>query len=269
MTEKPPRASELRARLEGNRGPFGEETLRALKALEQLENAEDRARDYLASEPNCRAFFGIGGIRAATGTSLDLDELFMAHLAPVPHPPGIVHISIAADPKQTDYLAAAHLAEFISCELSLTPHSELSEEQVQEANGLVPDIVWTLVALLKIQGHDSLFCPAFANRSWNVIPAAPKESVRFKSVDRVPFFVSAPREITPTEFQWAIGSCLRTMELRHSRRFGLALNTAYTWNHVDGLRACMGNLWVGLEALFGTRDDLKKTKGTHVGTRIS
>ena len=40
-----------------------------------------------------------------------------------------------------------------------------------------------------------------------------------------------------------------------SRRFGLAFNAAYTWNHTIDSRLAVANIWSALEALFGIQTD--------------
>lgn len=53
------------------------------------------------------------------------------------------------------------------------------------------------------------------------------------------------------------------MRLRNkdiSRRFGLAFDLLYSWNHTDNLRIALANIWCGLEALFGRQDDKPVTK---------
>jgi hypothetical protein len=128
------------------------------------------------------------------------------------------------------------------------------------------NLAWHTAALLRLRGHHLLSCPASSTVSWDTVAAIDNQSVHFRVLDDVPRQVALNvREstVTAADLTWVRDNWDRALRLRDassSRRFGLAFNIAYTWNHTQEARIAIGNLWCGLDALFGLQTDRPVTQ---------
>lgn len=211
----------------------------------------------LESEPVAGFYVAVAGVEAPDNT-VTLESLGVITANPVPEPPGVIHIVRAAKLNRLDYLAVARCSQYVRGQISFDLPPQLDRQWL--------DLSWHYLALLKLRGNINLRCPAVATKSWNVISAFSDNSVGFRLLDEFMgiSLMHSSKAITQDDLQWAANNYKTALELRnheHSRRFGLAFNVYYTWNHSPDPRACFGNLWVGLEALFGDRADARRAKG--------
>lgn len=225
--------------------------------LQPLQQAEERARRYLNSEPAADRFFAVTGV-SIEDTTVTVDSAINIRASSVTAPPGVIHICRAAQLNKLDYLGVARCAQAVRGQLAFTFPDALRANWLEHA--------WHFIALVKLRATSSLRCPAVATRSWNTIPAISDNSVEFNLLDDVSgiHLKTAPISITADDLGWAAAHYSGAYQLRdhsESRRFGLAFHLAYTWNYSRDIRTCLGNLWMGLEALFGDRTDMKKSKG--------
>lgn len=222
----------------------------AIKAhLHPLQAAADRARELSTEVPSGSHFVGI------CGTTIDPDLFSVVNdvvlVRGVTNPPGVIHIARAADLSKTDYLAVSRYSSSIRAEIVIL-----------QANAGEPEfsleMAWHTAALMKLTGQATLFCPASANCSWDTISAAADNSVHFRLLDDVPRQLAPrnrPSPVSRTDLEWVSDNWVAALDLRASRRFGLAFNMSYTWNHTFDKRIAVANLWCALEALFGDRND--------------
>jgi hypothetical protein len=237
------------------------------RLLQWSAEREQRARELQESVPNAAFYFGLTGCRFDDPESEIVEK--GAVLRRVVNPPGLVHVTRAADPSESDYLAVSRYSLAITAEIAVGVDSlETIDEE------LALDLAWHAVALLKLGGAWSLSCPSSATVSWDTVSAVATPSVRFRVLDDVPRQIAAdidgPRTISAHEVAWVRGNYLEALKLRGtrvSRRFGLALSLSYTWNHTTDLRIAIASVWAGLEALFGDQRDRRVTDA--LASRIS
>lgn len=214
--------------------------------------SEKKSIDLRASLPKGQLFIGMIGF-----PSLGKDFSFLdgvALLRPVANPPGIIHIARAADLKKSDYLGVGRFSHLISNELVLG-----SLDQRKEV-WLLLEIAWQLAVLLKLLGPPSLLAPVYSTQSWDAICAIKDNSVAFGLLDdqvrRLSGFVD--RAVTPSDLEWVRKHWEISLEMRNAnagKRFSLALACVNTWNHTVDPRVGIANLWIGLDALFGSKTD--------------
>lgn len=119
---------------------------------------------------------------------------------------------------------------------------------------------------MKLQGFDSLSCPASSSISWDTVAAIKDQSITFRLLDDVSRWIladGANGEISHQQLLWVATHYEQAFQLRDhssSRRFGLAFNIAYTWNHTTDGRAALANVWSALEAMFGDKMDSGVTR---------
>ena len=228
--------------------------------LHPLLEREKRAREIRQLVPPSRFFMGLTGI-AYRGEPFDILPGFLT-LRSVTNPPGMVHVCRAADLHRTDYLAIARYSLGVSAELAVGN----SDCEGHSEPDFLHNIAWHTAALLKLRGHDLLSCPASSTASWDTVAAIDNQSVHFRVLDDVPRQVAlivGESTVTTADLTWVRDnwdSALRLRDASSSRRFGLAFNIAYTWNHTQEVRIAIGNLWCGLDALFGLQTDRPVTQ---------
>lgn len=225
------------------------------KALQaRFEAVERKARNLKSIVPAAHIYIALCGVRTRFRAK-PIFELW-ATIRRVTNPPGLIHVCCAAKQARHEYLAVGRFAPTVRAELAYG--SELLKESNDKP--FLLRLAWHAAALLKLRGHPGLICPAVASASWDCI-AAHTGDVDFGMLDDVPrriLLSSAPTTITADDVDWLRKNSDAAMALRnheHSRRFGLAFSIAYTWNHTDDLRVGLANLWFGLDALFGKRNN--------------
>jgi hypothetical protein len=224
--------------------------------LSWFTKAEAKSTELMASVPNAAVYVGM------TGCELDLDTFDVVDglgiVRQVTNAPGIVHVCRAADLSKTDYLAVARYSNSISSELAFGLNGK------QEFAFLL-DVAWHTAAMLKLRGHTTLCCPSYATRSWDILCAISDNTVGFGILDDVPRQIRGNRDakIGARDLEWVRQHWSDALDLRCtdvSRRFGLAFNLSYTWNHTTDFRIGLFNLWGGLEALFADKTDRPVTR---------
>jgi hypothetical protein len=245
---------------------LSEEALNRIKArthpvLESIQRAEELMRLV----PKASAFFAICGTNIGFD-SMELRDGFLS-IRKVTNPPGVVRVARAANLERSDYLGVSRYSLGVRAEIVV------GDEESEEDEEFLSNIAWHTAALLKLRGHATLFCPASSTASWDTLGAVSDNSVNFRMLDDVPRQIrlsTAAIPISPEDVKWVDSNFDAAMELRdaeNSRRFGLAFNMMYVWNHTSDLRIAMANIWVGLEALFGNRNDRPATEA--LAQRIS
>jgi hypothetical protein len=233
---------------------------RLRELVQPLLDREATARLLAEQVPPGVVFVGLSGIDLVDPTYTILPELLV--LRRVTNAPGITHVYTAAAPSRIDHLGVGRYSAGITAEL-IAGNPASGAEEID--SGFLHDIAWHAIALLKLRGAQDILAPVSANSSWDTI-AARKGDVVFSLLDDVPRRVRSinrPRSITQSDVDWVAEhyeAAFRLRSVEHSRRFGLAFNVSYTWNHTSDLRLALANLWVGIEALFGSRTDRPVTK---------
>ncbi|HVP42644.1 MAG TPA: hypothetical protein VMS96_04395 [Terriglobales bacterium] len=235
----------------------GEQRIREIKErMSWFEKAEAKSLALLPTIPATAVYVGL------TGCELDVDCFDVLHgiavIRRVTNAPGIVHVCRAADLKRTDYLSVARYSSAISSELAFGLDGTDDIRPLLES-------AWHTAAMIKLRGHTTLCCPSFATRSWDALCAISDNSVTFGILDDVPRQIRGNREakISVGDLEWVRKYWDAALDLRRtdvSRRFGLALNLSYTWNHTSDFRVGLFNLWGGLEALFADKTDRPVTR---------
>jgi len=235
------------------------EKLDEIKAyLQPLVDREERAVELQQDVPDAVLFVGLSGVKYSVAPYEVLPGLLTVR--PVTNPPGLVHVCRAAKPHPTDYLAVARYSHTVMAEIATGNASSPASANERLLHGMA----WHMAALLKLQGHQTLICPGSATVSWDTIAAVADRSIPFRILDEVPrqILVDHLVPITTDQLTWVREHFERAFRLRdasNSRRFGLAFNIAYTWNHTTDPRCAMANVWSGLEALFGIQTDRPAT----------
>lgn len=234
---------------------------RFLALAKPLELAEARAKALQQQIADAQLFVGLKGCTLVEG-HYDIIPEFIA-VRRLSNPPGVVHVCRAANLRNTDYLGVSRHSGHLSAELliggSATKQLNLDVEAAH-------DLAWHLIALLKLQGIDSLCCPASSSVSWDTVAAVKDQSISFRLLDDIPrhIAIDGPNaELTAKKLAWAGAHYEEAFRLRdhtQSRRFGLAFNIAYTWNHTADPRLALANVWSALEAMFGDQNDSGVTK---------
>lgn len=222
--------------------------------------SEKRAQELQPLVPHSHLFVGLMGVTYSEAP-FELLPGFLT-LRQVTNPPGIIHVCRAADLERADYLAIARYSHGVKVELAV---GDRKRDGHSEA-GFLHDLAWHAAGLLKLRGHHLLSCPASSTVSWDTVAAIENNSVQFRVLDDVPRQIAlrtGQHTITPGELAWVrdhFNRSLRLREVSTSRRFGLAYNIAYSWNHTQEPRIAIGNLWCGLDALFGVKTDRPVTQ---------
>ena len=236
------------------------EEIERLKGLHQpLLDAEARARALQSSIPNAHWYFGLSGIDFA-GEPYDIFPGLMV-LRQVTNPPGVVHVCRAANLKQSDYLGIARYSHTIKAEIVAGIVAPDLEFDADFLHGLA----WHSAAMLKLRGHDTLFCPGSTTVSWDTVSLVDDQSKPFIVQDDVPQQIrSNPcRAITSDDLLWVRRNWEQALRLRDassSQRFSLGFNISYTWNHTKDPRLAIAKIWSGMEALFGVQTDRPVTQ---------
>ncbi len=229
--------------------------------LQPFLDGERQARELQQRVPNSHLFVGVAGIRY-DGDPFDVLPGFHTFRSLI-NQPDIFHVCrAAADLSQTDYLGVARYAGGMNAELGVGCRDRQGDDEPVFLHSLARHTA----ALLKLRGHDLLTCPASSTVSWDTVAAIDNHSVHFRVLDDVPRQITLNRRVTSVvgaDLEWVRENWNRALLLRdasNSRRFGLAFNIAYTWNHTADARIAIGNLWCGLDALFGVQTDRPATK---------
>ena len=222
--------------------------------LRYFREAEQKAKRLAKTVPNAKFFVAVCGVELEFDTFWLIDGYLS--IRKVTNPPGTVHVCRAADLNKTDYFGVSRFSSAVRAELT-SGGSECNRKD----HSLL-DITWDLAALLKLRGHRTMFCPAFATASWDTVSAVSDNSIVFSLLDDVPLQIGsrhAPK-VSISDAEWAKASLKATFELREKRRFGLAMNIMYTWNQTFEPRMAVVTLWCALEALFGDKTDRPVTR---------
>lgn len=236
------------------------ERLRALLAAsEPLERRARAAEELRQKVPDASLFVGLAGCLVPEEPFEFMSGL--AVLRRVTNAPGVVHVCSAADPRKADYLGVARYSGNISAELALAP-TVLGDEGPPLT--FWHEMAWHLAALVKLGGCDRLSCPASATVSWDVIAAVTDRSIPFELLDDVPrqITVGGDPNLDEGHLNWVREHQMAALEMRNrdtSRRFGLAFNLSYTWNHTSDPRVALAQVWAALEALFADQRDRPAT----------
>ena len=246
--------------------PLKAEDLLSFKlGLTPLLIAEDRARKLLKQVPDALLFVSICGVKV----DFDLFELLDGFLSihKVTNSPGIVHVTRAANLDHVDYLSVGRYSHLTQAEIAV------GNIKLQDDKPFFMDLAYHTAALFKLQGYSLLFCPSSSTVSWDIISAFSDNSVDFQMLDDVPRqigFKDGSSMISLDNAEWVkkyFTNALEMREFEKSRRFGLAFNIMYLWNQTSDPRIAIFNIWAGLEALFGKRDDKRVTEA--LAQRIS
>ena len=223
-----------------------------ISAHEPIRQAEDRARQLVGNVPPATQFVGICGARLAV-KEFDLLDGFLT-IRQVSNPPGLIHVVSAANESSHDYLHVARHSNAVTSEIGAG-----NDALDSEFNAAALNLAYHAAALLKLCEQDFLTCPASSTISWDCIAACSDKSVLFHVLDEIPraYLGRLPAsEIGLSDLEWVRDKFKSAFALRNhatSRRFGLAFNIAYIWNHTNNPRIALSNVWSGLEALFGAR----------------
>lgn len=222
---------------------------------------KERARQLRPDVPAAWLFVGVCGV-AWEGGLFDIKPGFLS-LRSVTNAPDIMEVCAAADFQKTDYLSVGRYSAGIRAELVV---GNPSVDEEYNSPHFLHTLAWHIAALLKLRGYSALVCPVSATISWDTIAAAPDHSVCFRMLDDVPRFVSLSNEkttVSPEDLEWVsqnLDAASNLIGRSVSRRFDLAFNLAYTWNHTSDARVAIVNLWCALEALFGCKEDRPVTQ---------
>lgn len=235
----------------------------------QLQEIESRIQPLLDSEalavklqsqvPDAALFVGLAGIVYEESSFDILPDLVM--LRPVTNPPGIVHVCRSANLNHSNYLGVARYSNYITAEIACGRKlSSYSDDAC-----FLHALAWHTTSLIKLRGHQTIFCPASSSVSWDTVALEANNSVTFLTLDDVPSKISIDdsKPVTTEDLVWVRNNWDRALDLRNasnSLRFGLAFNIAYTWNHTKDSRLAIASIWSGLEALFGVQTDRPVTQ---------
>lgn len=223
-------------------------------SLQPLLKSEARASVLQNHVPDAELFIGISGIEYKQD-SFEIIPGFLT-IRSITNPPGIVHVCRASNLDQSDYLGVARYSHTIKAEITCGKQSF----QILDDPQFFHDLAWNTAALIKLRGHQTLVGYCSSTVSWDTVQAITDHSVLFLILDDVPrqLQVDDIRCVSSQDLIWVRENYNRALRLRdasESRRFGLAFNLAYTWNHTSNSRIAVANIWSGLEALFGVQTD--------------
>ncbi len=238
-----------------------ERTEKLLALAKPLELAEARAKTIQQQVPTAGLFVGLNGCSLAEDYYDVIPQLLA--IRRLTNPPGVVHVCRASNLRDTDYLGVSRHSGSLSAEVVVggTETQELNQEA-----GAAHDLAWHFVALLKLQGFDSLCCPASSSVSWDTVAAVKDQSISFRLLDDITRKIVVDginTTLSQKKIAWAgahYEEALRLRDHSHSRRFGLAFNIAYTWNHTSDPRTALANVWSALDAMFGDQNDSGVTR---------
>lgn len=144
--------------------------------LKPFLDIEQKSRDLIDTVPRAKLYIGISGIRLGFD-SIELNDC--VSIRKVENSPGIVHLCRAANPDMTDHLSVGRYSAGIGAELVLGKNDTLPDS-------MLFDIGWHIAGLIKIRGFSSLFCPASATCSWDLVNCITDQSIDFRLLDDVP-----------------------------------------------------------------------------------
>ena len=236
-----------------------DEDLNSIEArLTPLLLAEARAKELSQQVPPALLFIAMCGVEIDFDSFEVLDGFLS--IRKVTNPPGIVHIARAANLKHSDYLSVGPYSLPVQAEIAVRDTALQKDEQ------FLVNIAWHTAALLKLRGYSTLFCPSLSSVSWDTVSAVSDNTIKFHMLDDVPRqigFRGEDKSISVKDAEW-VKSCWNiALDLRNaesSRRFGLAFNIMYAWNQTSDPQIALANVWAGLEAPFGKRDDRRTTE---------
>ena len=234
-----------------------DERLQGIQERERwFKRAEERGRELMQSVPQASVYVGM------ISTPLEFDEFRLSNgtgiLRKVTNPPGIIAVCRAADLSKTDYLSVSRYSSVVRGELAFGLGRTGDLE-------FLLGIAWHTAALMKLRQHQNITCPCYATESWDVITAISDNHVSFGMLDDVPLHIHQKQSspVTVADMEWVDKAWDAALDLRaidKSMRFGLAFNVAYTWNQTTDMRIGLANLWCGIEALFGDKQDKPVTR---------
>jgi hypothetical protein len=204
------------------------------KRIAYFEKAERRAEILSSSIPNSELFVGMCGVTIELDSFDIVDDL--VKLRKVTNQPGLVHICQAANHQHSDYLSVGRYSSSISAEIAVGNKGRTNSYQEKV---FLFNIAWHTVALIKLRGHNTVFCPVAANESWDTQCLISDNSVDFHILDdtprqitfRKPSSVLIKEDVEWVKSVWSTALSMR--DRNHSQRFGLAFNIMYKWNHTD------------------------------------
>ncbi len=232
---------------------MSESDIAAIRARWQpLFDAEERAKLLISSVPSAHLFIAIENIELSFASFDIVDDLIT--IRKVTNPPDLLHVAQAAT-ERTVALPVGRYSSYITAEFAIG-NPEIREDE----RGLMLELAWHTMALLKLRGYINTFCPAAATCSWDVI-SGQKDAIEFQVLDDVPRQIRLPITKTAVDLEdirWVKDYWDNTLTLRDrncSRRFELAFDIMFHWNHTSDLRAAIALVWAGIESLFGERTD--------------
>ena len=223
------------------------------KGWAPFEQQEARSRGLRQTVPDALIYVGLCGVTLES-SSVNLVPGLIT-LRKVVNPPDVIHVTCAANTERSDWLGVGRHARNIAAELCV--HDAVDQLQIQGAL----DFAFHAVALLKLHGVGLVHCPVASSASFDLICDIADHSVDFRLLDDVGGVLPLSAEggvVGSKATTWVKKHFATALELRNtasSRRFGLAFNLAYRWNHTRDPRVALTSLWNGLEALFGRQED--------------
>jgi hypothetical protein len=227
--------------------------------LSWIEKAESEAKRLSAQIPDGQLYIGIVGIDLKFNSCTFINGL--ATLRKVTNPPGFVFICSAANLNFTEYLGVSRYSSNIQAELVVDCKNIFKTQESE----FVLNIAWSILSLLKLRSQSNLLCPIYANKSWDTIASIKDNSVIFGILDDIPKRIAHPSlsKVTKEDIAWVQKNLSDSLALRNreiGKRFSLAYNIFYEWNHTSNPRIALANLWCGLEALYGKQNDRPVTE---------
>lgn len=238
-----------------DQGPQSDFVRGKLKELESsigfLDRADALARELQSQIPVANTYVAVSGVPATVPPFTAASGIFVFRA--VTNPPGAVSVAAAAAP-MADWMGVARYSHAVVAELAVVDARKDSKPES------LLGIAWHFLALLKLRGHDLLYCPAAATCSWDLVCLKRDRSVEFTVLDDTPrqLTLGQTLPVTLADLEWVAryyDAALRMRDFQTSRRFGLAFNLAYSFNHTADARVAIASVWAGLDALFGQRAD--------------
>jgi hypothetical protein len=159
--------------------------------------AEARSKELAPKIPPARLFIAICGVGVGFNSCVLFDDFLS--IRKITNPPGIVHVTRAADLQYSDYLAVSRYSHSVQAEIAV------GNAEMQESDHFYMGIAWHTAALLKLRGYSSLFCPALSSESWDVVNAISDNSIKFRMLDDIPRQIVFPHEqmtISTDDVKW-------------------------------------------------------------------
>lgn len=129
-------------------------------------------------------------------------------------------------------------------------------------------LAWWIISGIRIKTLANFLVTATADRSWDTIAAAPKNSVSAHLVEDFPMAYNWSREVVVLreDVEWVSKNLNTIVELLKVPKFRVAVESLTTHNQMTNLRMVIASLWAGIEALTEISTELSYRISSYVAS---